>query len=445
MSDRPPENPQSPTGDPERTLNDILAALSRVGESDEPSVPESAGMHGAVAELSAALDQLFTLVRTDRAEQRARITELEAALSVAHARIRQLEAGEQLSDIPAPPPNDFGQLREAAERLRQRTEELFRDAGPVTQSAAAGVGGLTAESALNVSGAGDDEGTPDAPADEWPATDEDAEARIKAARDAVELSMAEDHPSTADSAEAEEFAVLRVFPGAAGPQDDSIDVESDLQLEEPEEAKQAMQAVAALPIPVAETVAGSADTSAGEEPLDADEPAIDEAAHAEPDAQTVPEPTEPEAPAPGKLAKRPEPIEIQPRPARKRRAGLRRRRIDARKLAGIDPATALRAMVSAIDDIWTAGVTLDLVIALTDGGSLKVTGGHNQPLSVLAVKPGSPARTTVTATTAQLIPLFGRLELTDEQSPPMIYGPRRDADLLVGWIDRAQRLDAQPL
>ena len=441
MSDLPPDNPDAAPGDPVHTLNDILAALSRVGEDagDEAADGEPL-VQDAVSELSAALDQLFTLVRSDRAEQNARIAELEAALSVAHARIRQLEAGEQLDDIPAPPPNDFGQLREAAERLRRRTEELFREAGPVS--------GIGAPSGDPLEGAEDD--TPlvgadeDAPlvatdvpvgalADETPA--DPAEARMQAARDAVESSIADEHhavqPDEAD--EPKEFgkpAVLKAFPGTAPLEPTVIDVESDLQLDGDEEPE-AQAAAVALPVPAIE-------------PDPAPEVAPDDASSAEPKPEAG-SAADAELAEPPVAERRPEPVEIAPRPARKRRAGLRRRRIDARKLASVDPATALRAMVSSIDDIWTTGVTLDLVIALTDGGSLKVSGGHNKPLSVVAVKPGTPARTTVTATTAQLVPLFGRLELTDEQSPPLIHGPRRDADLLVGWIDRAQRLEAPPL
>ncbi|MBJ7473435.1 MAG: hypothetical protein JHD16_19155 [Solirubrobacteraceae bacterium] len=415
MSDRPPENPGPPSGDPERTLTEILAALSRVGEDAAPGdAGEPDGLGGAVDELRYALDRLFDLVRTDRADQRARIAELEAALSAAHARIRKLEAGEPV-DIPAPPPNDFGQLREAAERLRQRTEELFRDAGPITAEA-----DEPADEATAVEAASAPDGLTMEVAASLDQPEDEAQARIRAARDAVEASIA--HDGAVETPEPEYFskpAVLRIFPGATGPDDEvSLDIESELDVDETADEEELIEAVAVAALPVPEE-------ATDEPPTAEDEPIA-------PDASLAPTP-------------RPEPIEIAPRPARKRRASLRRRRIDARKLAGVDPATALRAMVSAIDDIWTAGVTLDLVIALTDGGALKVVGGHNKPLAVLAVKPGTSARTTVTATTAQLVPLFGRLELTDEQSPPLIHGPRRDADLLVGWIDRAQRLDPEPL
>ena len=102
-------------------------------------------------------------------------------------------------------------------------------------------------------------------------------------------------------------------------------------------------------------------------------------------------------------------------------------------------------MVGAINPLWTAGCNLDLVLALTDGSTLRVAGGDTSPLRVEDVEPGTRARTTITATREQLVPLFGRLELTSEQSAPLIHGSRRDADLLVGWIDRAQKLEVEPL
>ncbi len=102
-------------------------------------------------------------------------------------------------------------------------------------------------------------------------------------------------------------------------------------------------------------------------------------------------------------------------------------------------------MVGAVDQLWTAGCAIDLVIAFTDGGALKVSGGDRTPLRVEEVEPGTPARCTITATRRQLVPLFGRLELTGEESAPLIHGSRRDADLLAGWIDRAQRLPVSPL
>lgn len=156
---------------------------------------------------------------------------------------------------------------------------------------------------------------------------------------------------------------------------------------------------------------------------------------------TLPPPTIPKP----VIADRPAPIVVEPRVARRRKGRLRRRRIDARKLAAVEPASALRAMVSSIDHVWTAGHSVDLVVALTDGGTLHVYGGDRDPLTVADVKPGTSARATVTVASAQVVPLFGRLDLTDEQSAPLIHGSRRDADLLVGWIDRAQRLEAQPL
>ncbi len=459
MSDLPPDHPEAAPGDPARTLNDILAALSQVGDdaADEGG-PSGHPMQDAVGELSAALDQLFALVRSERAEQRARITELEAALSAAHARIRQLEAGEQLDDIPAPPPNDFGQLREAAERLRLRTEELFREAGPagaahaahrddtapvdVIKTVASAVGDTPGDTAAEERVADDVvdgiAAVEDAGADDLSDVEEAAEARMRAARDAVESSIADEHPA-AHHDEPQEFgkpAVLQAFPGAAGPGASGIDVESDLEVDDIHDDL-AVEAAAVLPVPAPPEPEAPTQSEPSDAPSDT--------APGEPADSETKQGDEPPAPSRRPSDERAEPVEIAPRPARKRRAGLRRRRIDARKLATVDPATALRAMVSSIDDIWTAGVSLDLVIALTDGGSLKVSGGHNKPLAVVAVKSGTPARTTVTATTAQLVPLFGRLELTDAQSAPLIHGPRRDADLLVGWIDRAQRLEPQPL
>lgn len=430
VPDRPTDTPGPPSGgDPEKTLHDLLAALSNVGDDRgaEPSRPASTADAGfgtspaapaatatsgdlsPVAELRAALEQLFDLIRAERAGQRAEIAELEAALAQANARIRQLESGQRL-EAPAPPPNDFNQLREAAERLRQRTQELFRDAGAPT----------TAE-------------TP--PEDGIPAAEiEPTESQ-------------EDEPAVAEIASIEPFAkpsVLRVFPAgpdASEPDEPSLEVENEL----------AVEAVAEPPAPAAPEAPASPEDDLGETvddeltisadlPIAVELPVEDELPDAADEAAESEAPSTPAAQTP-----RAEPIEVAPRPARKRRAGIRRRRIDARKLEGVDPATALRAMVTAIDDIWTANVTLDLAVALTDGGTLKVTGGHNRPLNVGWVEPGTPARTTITATTAQLVPLFGRLELTNEQSAPLIHGPRRDADLLVGWIDRAQRLSPEPL
>lgn len=432
MPDRPTDNPGPPSGgDPEKTLHDLLAALANVGEKDDreggPHAPGGLDRSGTgstrddapdptpLGELRTALDRLFDLVRAERAEARAEIAELEAALAIANARIRQLEAGEPL-EAPAPPPNDFNQLREAAERLRLRTQELFRDAGAVPQELAGASADSSADSA-DAAATGEPESSdpePGEPESDEPESDADT-----------------GEAGQAEIASIEAFTkptVLRVFPGPAGPEDDpEFEVESDLAIEddmldppvvEVDETPAEVDAPLAVELPV---------------PVPADLPVEDEL------------PGEPEDPQPTADDRSVEPIEIAPRPARKRRAGLRRRRIDARKLEGVDPATALRAMVSAIDDVWTANVTLDLAIALTDGGTLKVTGGHNRPLAVNWVEPGTPARSTITATTAQLVPLFGRLDLTDAQSAPLIHGPRRDADLLVGWIDRAQRLTPEPL
>lgn len=351
-------------------------------------------MRGAVAELSGVLVELFEMVRTDRAEQRVRIDELQAQLVTAHLRLAELEArGASGSPaVAAADPTDFDQLRLAAERLRQRTAELMQQ-------------------------------TP------TPAEVAEAQAEVEA------------EVAAAPSPTPEPFGkpgILRVFPGAFAPAEAAreIDVESDLEWEDEEPLRR----VAVQPAPVAPAPVAPAPV----------EPAAPDAASSEQTTADAASETEPAAaqPAAGSGAPRvaaAEPIELGPRPARKRHAGLRRRRIDARKLAGVDPAAALRAMVSAIDEVWTAGCRIDLVVALTDGGAMHVSGGDTAPLQVVDVEHGTSARTTVTATTAQVVPLFGRLDLTDAQSAPLIHGERRDADLLVGWIDRAQRLAAEPL
>lgn len=439
MPDRPTDNPGPPSGgDPEKTLHDLLAALSNVGDdaiaaggeppAGAPTSPEPTPLQ----ELRTALDRLFDLIRTERAEQRAEIADLEAALATANARIRQLEAGERL-EAPAPPPNDFNQLREAAERLRQRTQELFRDAGAVT--ALPNAPESDDEVAVEAVDESPSPAAPEPPEPDAPTSEDDETAGQEAEIASIEAFT--------------KPTVLRVFPPPAGPEDDpELTIESELTVEQdivapPEEP---VDDEADVAVAVAAELPNAAELPVEDElpdrPADAEpSPAAAEPSPATADAKTAATDATPAAPA----IDRTEPIEIAPRPARKRRGGLRRRRIDARKLASVDPATALRAMVTAVDDIWTANVTLDLAIALTDGGTLKVTGGHNRPLNVGWVEPGTPARTTVTATTAQLVPLFGRLELTADQSAPLIHGPRRDADLLVGWIDRAQRLSPEPL
>lgn len=470
MPDRPTDNPGPPSGgDPEKTLHDLLAALANVGEArgpgEAPHTPGSpersaagAGGHGPsdpspLDELRLALDRLFDLVRTERAEARAEIAELEAALATANARIRQLEAGEPL-EAPAPPPNDFNQLREAAERLRQRTQELFRDAGAVPQGVGEHPDDAEAAAVTPAEAIAQITAIPSDHASDAAAPDE---ADADSSGDAADTGETE----KAEIASIEAFTkptVLRVFPGPAGPEDDpELDVESDLGIEddmlEPQieeddapPAEQRVTAAAEAPVvgslPVEDELPDAGDDRTGGA---SDDAAQDADAHAAAPADAHPAADRAAAEDHVSPADRAEPIEIAPRPARKRRAGLRRRRIDARKLEDVDPATALRAMVTSIDEVWTANVTLDLAIALTDGGTLKVTGGHNRPLAVNWVEPGTPARSTVTATTSQLVPLFGRLELTGDQSAPLIHGPRRDADLLVGWIDRAQRLSPEPL
>ena len=367
---------------------------------------------------------------------------------MAQAHIREIESGKGASaeHHPAPSATDFDALRGAAERLRVRTEQLVQAAGTPAQEAAR----AAAEQAEH---AEVDEQAADHARHE--ATEQ---ARVEAARLAVEASLAEEEAEAArrvaDEAAAstvlpeqtisgEPFGkpgILRVFPGAAfsSGADDEFDVESELRLDEamPRHAI-AQHAVPTLSQPGPKSAGRSDDRG------DADHAPAGPAGAA---GVGVDEPTGAEAPQPRPTPmRRTEPIVVKPCLARKRSGFLRRRRIDARKLKGVDAEAALRAMVSAIDDLWTAGNPLDLVVALTDGSALHISGGDRVPLAVAGVEPGTPARTTVTATTAQVVPLFGRLELTSEQSAPLIHGSRRDADLLVGWIDRAQRLAAEPL
>lgn len=417
-------------------------------------------MRGAVSELSRALARLFEMIRADRAAQHTRIAELEQALAEAQAHVRELEAGGAIAagepEHPAAPsPTDFDALRGAAERLRLRTEQLVRQAGTPAEEAAREA---EARAEADAERAAEDE-------------------RIEAARLAVEASLAEEEADAARRAAMEgspaldlpsrpvhdepygEPGILRVFPGAVlRPRPDDLDVESELGFDElaPRQmaARHAVPTISDEPAEVARhglrtsTDADAADAHlAGPEANGNGPDANGDGAGAEASGDaggglaTVTKPAEPAT----ATVPRPEPIPVTPRAARKRKGLLKRRRIDARKLTGVDPAAALRALVSAVDQLWTAGTPLDLVIALTDGGALRVSGGDREPLQVSEVEPGTPARSTVTATSAQLVPLFGRLELTDEQSVPLIHGARRDADLLVGWIDRAQRLPVEPL
>ncbi|MDQ8046236.1 MAG: hypothetical protein REI11_16640 [Patulibacter sp.] len=425
MPDRPPENPGSslppfagaPAGTASRSLSEILEELALVTNAHQG---DASAMRGAVSELSRALARLFEMIRADRADQSSRIAELEHALQVARARVAELEGVEIAEDHAAPDPSDFDALRGAAARLRARTEEIVRSAG------------TPADEAARV-----EETPPPVPVE---LADAGEAERLEAARRAVEESIAAealaaatesvediDDPRTTEAATLppapvhdEPFGqpgVLRVFPGAVLRKDvaEDLDIESELVFDE-----EPRRVAAAAPIP------------ADEPPTAFDEPATPPVAASEPQRPAL------------SVRPRPEPIPVLPRPARRRR-GLRRRRIDARKLRGVDPAAALRAMVTSIDDLWTAGNPLDLVVALTDGGTLHVTGGDRVPLRVEDVPAGTSGRCTVTATSAQIVPLFGRLDLDDTQSAPLIHGSRRDADLLVGWIDRAQRIAAQPL
>lgn len=393
MSDRPTE-PVDPTAPeqgerPDRSLSEILEELALLSHAQQGEASE---MRSAVSELSRALARLFEMIRTDRREQHGRIAQLERELEAAREQLAALG----VEPLVPPAPNDFDQLRAAAERLRIRTQQLVREATP------------PADAHVDAPAA-------DAPADSVaappPATPEVPEA--------TQPPESDDAGDERDLAPLVEAGVLRVLPGAAAaPADGDLDVESELPL-----ARE--QAVAQSVEPPAQP-ASEPGPEAEPEPVG-------------PEAESVPAPQTPAA------ARRPEPISIAPRPARKRRMSARRRRLDARKLTDVEPTAALGSMVGAVQQLWTAGCPLDLVIAFTDGGAVRVTGGDRAPLRVEEVEPGTPARCTITATRRQLVPLFGRLELTGAESAPLIHGSRRDADLLVGWFDRAQRLSPEPL
>lgn len=226
-----------------------------------------------------------------------------------------------------------------------------------------------------------------------------------------------DEASPAREAEAEQAppaAVLRVFPGTGAIEGPSL-----------AEQEAAEQAVAAAAEPVDETRPGGADGD------DGDDAATNE---------HVPEP-----PAAVALAR--QVVTISPRPGRRRGLALRRRRIDARRLTGIEPAAALRTLLGGVDPRWTAGRKVHLTLALTDGETLEITGGDGEALTLREIA-GDGAKTpdsVIVASSGQLVPLFGRLALTGAEPAPELRGPRRDADLVVGWIDRAQRLEPAPL
>jgi hypothetical protein len=475
VSDHPPESTgpaQAGSGqpDPPRSLSEILEELALISHAQRG---DASAMRGAVSELTRALARLFEMIRADRADQRTRIAELELALQLAHTRIHELEAGEIPDAEAAPDPSDFDQLRDAAERLRKRTAQLVKQSStPAEEREHPGFAEAVSADAAGEPPAVPNEPSvvvPDAPlhgAEIAAAVDAAARAaedeRLAAAREAVERSLAEDERAAAEAAASsdepeqvpptdlphqpvhdEPFGppgILRVFPGAVlrPNQDEDLDIESELIFDEATPLRAAAQA----PRPVDESIEPMPDWSEAQEPaaVGSGDEREDIAAQDELPTELAGEKPSPVIPA----APRPEPVAVLPRPARKRR-GLRRRKIDARKLRGVEPAAALRAMVSAVDTLWTAGNPLDLVIALTDGGALRISGGDRGPLQVADVEPGIGARCTITATRDQIVPLFGRLELTADQSAPLIHGSRRDADLLVGWIDRAQRLAAEPL
>lgn len=398
MPDRPtdPVDLSSPEA-PGRSLSEILTELAQLSHSQQGDASE---MRSAVSELSRSLARLFEMIRTDRHEQRTRIAQLERELSAMRRQLADLG----LEPAPAPAPNDFDELRAAAERLRLRTEQLVRESRPAEE--------LT-EDAEEIEapliGGGLGPGAP-SPADPPPAMPEDAPA--------VDEAEVSDEPGIAPAVEVG-LPVLRVIDGDGedAPVVAEVEASEPAILDEPD-----LEVESDLPIAQAEAIALPAPET--EAPAaEAEQPAAF--------ASTSPS--------------RPEPIPLSPRAAAKRGMRPRRRRVDARKLVGVEPAAALGSMVGAVDQLWTAGCAVDLVIAFTDGGALRVSGGDRVPLRLEEVEPGTPARCTITATRRQLLPLFGRLELSGEESAPLIHGNRRDADLLVGWFDRAQRLAVAPL
>ncbi|MBO9533430.1 MAG: hypothetical protein J7513_10695 [Solirubrobacteraceae bacterium] len=410
MPDRPTDSADlTPSGEvPARSLSEILTELAQLSQSQQGDASE---MRSAVSELSRSLARLFEMIRTDRHEQRARIAQLERELTA--MRLQLAELG--VEPAPAPAPNDFDQLRAAAERLRLRTQQLVQDAGTPPADPEAETPEEAGEPLVG-SGLG-----PGAPAsrDDGSATEAD------------ETVDEPDEPTAREPTPLPEVGVpvLRVIdgdvPSAPAPVKPEVEVEAEPEIEagsgdSPEldvETDLPLAQEEALPVPPAR----AADRA----------PAVEEAEEAKPPVAAS--------------VRRPEPVPVAPRPATKRRKGMRRRRVDARKLTGVEPTAALGSMLGAVNQLWTAGCPVNLVIAFTDGGAVRIVGGDRVPLRLEEVEPGTSARCTVTATRRQLIPLFGRLELTDEDSAPLIHGSRRDADLLVGWFDRAQRLPVAPL
>ncbi len=121
VPDRPTDSADLPTPEvPSRSLSEILTELAQLSHSQQGDASE---MRSAVSELSRSLARLFEMIRSDRHEQRARIAQLERELSVMRTQLADLG----VEPAPAPAPNDFEQLRAAAERLRLRTEQLVRD------------------------------------------------------------------------------------------------------------------------------------------------------------------------------------------------------------------------------------------------------------------------------------------------------------------------------
>lgn len=396
----------NPGDEAPRDLAAILRDLEALSGQQQGAHAE---LRFAVSELSRSLATLLETIRTERAQQHAKIADLQAQLARAEARLAEL------GDVPAgPAADDFDQLRAAAEQLRQRTEALMREAmesGPLPPEDE-DASELAEEPAVRAREAAAAQ-TPEVPEAQASAEAGDASP--------LDASDGDDELEGNGLAEVAELpprgAVLKVFPGSPEPlrRAAELAVESELDVAEqrdPFEEFELADDLTSVELP-------------GEPVARSQRPARASAEAEEP-------------------RRTPEPIAVTPRDARRRKK-LRRRKIDARKLQGVEPTTALRAMVGAINPLWTAGCNLDLVLALTDGSTLRVAGGDTSPLRVEDVEPGTRARTTITATREQLVPLFGRLELTSEQSAPLIHGSRRDADLLVGWIDRAQKLEVEPL
>jgi len=140
-----------------------------------------------------------------------------------------------------------------------------------------------------------------------------------------------------------------------------------------------------------------------------------------------------------------EPLLIGPRPPRRRGLSFRRRKLDARQLREVAAPFALRAMVAEIDPLWTAGETVDIVIALRDGSALAVRGGSGAAVVVHDAEADEPADARLVMDSHQVVQLLGRLICPVGDHVMELHGDRTQVDALVGWLDRAQRLQPQPL